>query len=163
MNKPMRGQPLEVRFWAKVERRGPDECWPWLGGKRRHGYGSIISSAPERKGYMAHRLSYLYAHGELPANLDVCHRCDNPACVNPAHLFLGTHADNMADKKAKGRSPGLKGSAHHQAKLNEERVTAARRVWAAGGISKAAVGRMFGVSPTTIGRAINGTKWKHVE
>lgn len=104
--------PLEVRFWAKVRKGAPDECWQWLGAKSALGYGSIIAgsrytgdSGPRH----AHRVSWELTNGPIPPGEGyhgtcVCHRCDNPSCVNPAHLFLGSQLDNIADRHAKGRS-----------------------------------------------------------
>ncbi len=100
----------ERRFWAKVDRSGgPNACWPWMGARaRRDGYGRFDHDA-------AHRAAYRFATGPIPDGLFVCHRCDNPPCVNPLHLWLGAAADNNADRDAKGR--------HRQANTPE---TAAR-------------------------------------
>lgn len=94
-------RPLADRFWEKVQRT-EDGCWPWTGATYPFGYGAI------GRGHMrveaAHRVSWELHHGPIPAGLKVLHRCDNPPCVNPEHLFLGTQADNMRDKQLKGRA-----------------------------------------------------------
>lgn len=94
-------QPVEPRFWARVDKKGPDECWEWTGNKAGKGYGAI--SVNGRRHYV-HRVSlYLAEEFDLDSPLFVLHRCDNPRCVNPAHLFTGTQNDNIQDAKAKGR------------------------------------------------------------
>lgn len=89
---------LEERFWPKVDRRGPDECWPWLAQRqqRRGNYGRF-------RDRMAHRVAYELHYGVAPGELMVCHTCDNPPCVNPAHLWLGSAAENVEDCIRKGR------------------------------------------------------------
>lgn len=96
-------KPLADRFWPKVDRRGPDECWPWKAARRAAGYGKIGRGKSGRGWMLAHRASWELAHGPISSETLVLHRCDNPPCVNPAHLFLGTHADNVHDMVAKGR------------------------------------------------------------
>lgn len=91
---------LADRFWAKVDKRGPDECWPWLGATDGNGYGRIYSKGGNAT---ASRASWELAHGEAPQGYHVCHSCDNPPCVNPSHLWLGTPQDNAIDRSAKGR------------------------------------------------------------
>jgi hypothetical protein len=89
-----------TRFWAKVKLGSPNECWEWQGGSYANGYGSFRLGGPNTG---AHRASWILSHGDIPNGLHVCHKCDNPKCVNPAHLWLGTIRQNYDDMVAKGR------------------------------------------------------------
>ena len=147
--------PLEQRFWSKVAVGEPDECWEWQAARMPRGYGVI--GGPVR---YAHRAVWVLTHGEVPAGMHVLHRCDNPPCVNPAHLFLGTHAKNVADMDAKGRRKGPKGETHPAAKLTAEQVRAIRRECAE--VSQRVVAERYGVDPSTVSRIVHGKQWRSV-
>jgi hypothetical protein len=220
------------RFWSKVDKRGEDECWEWKDHKDRGGYGKIWLSG---RNVLAHRFAWVIANGKMPDGLFACHKCDNPACCNPNHLFAGTSQDNIDDRVRKGRSAcgdrnasrlypekrergenhwtrrnpekaargdrngarlhpeklarganhwvnkypellcrgdnhwtkampdkTLKGEGHGMAVLNTESVRLIRFVWGNGGYSKAALGRIFGVTSTNIFDIVNNKTWRHI-
>jgi len=142
-----------ARFWAKVNIRGPAQCWEWQGYRTDLGYGQFKLAGKTRK---AHRLAYALGHGRQPAKSNVCHRCDNPRCCNPHHLFLGTKAENSADMVAKGRS--AKGGCHSQAKLTEPQVLFIRK----SRLPCAILSERFNVRPEHISRIRTRTHWKHL-
>lgn len=99
----------ETIFWSSVDIKGEDECWEWLGKRHKNGYGQYNGIEHRNDNRQTHRLAYKYTHpNEDISNFCVCHSCDNPPCCNPKHLFKGTMADNMLDKKLKGRAKNTK-------------------------------------------------------
>lgn len=151
--------PLE-RYWGYVDTSGgPDACWPWT-GHIRHGYGQM--RVGNKKQVPAHRWGYEQRVGPIPEGHGVLHRCDNPPCQNDRHWFTGTHADNMADKMAKGRQRNVRGDEHPSAVLSAEQVRAIRTGYAAGGVKYADLARQFSTSKSNIASIINRTTWQHV-
>lgn len=136
---------------------GTGGCLLWTACRNERGYGALVH---HRKAVLAHRLSYQVNVGPIPAGMCVCHRCDTPACVNPAHLFLGTHADNMADKVSKRRQS--RGESHGKAKMTEAQVLEMRALHAAGETQKGLAAR-FGVSKFLIHCVVSGKTWKHLQ
>ena len=147
---------LEERFWEKVDKKGADKCWEWMGTKSLRGYGSIKING---KGVRAHRFSWEIHNGPIPEGMFVLHHCDNPSCVNPAHLFLGTHADNMKDMVAKGRQARERGEANRMAKLTEQDVRKIRALIKENILAELEISEKFNVAPTTIRDIKHGQNW----
>ena len=156
----MRKRPLTERFWEKVDRRGADDCWPWMAGRTEDGYGKISEDAPSRKSLRAHRVSYELHHGSLTTNLEVQHSCNNPPCVNPAHLSQDTPLVNAKYRNEQGRQACHEN--HGRAKFTEEKVVEIRRDYVYGSRTHGlrALGRKYGVSYTAIGKIVREEAWK---
>jgi hypothetical protein len=169
---------LDDLFWPHVQRGGPGDCWPWTGHKDADGYGTqYYRVAPGRRRPMrAHRMAYLLHHGEVPGHLLVCHTCDNPPCCNPAHLFVGTNGDNMADRNAKGRTArgaaaGLavvpierrpQGERINTARLTADQARELRRLRRDEGVTYVALGKRFGISHVAARKIVVGENWRHL-
>ena len=134
-------------------------CWLWLGAiNSPGGYGQFYCNG-SKHGRRAHRVSYELYKGPIPDGLYVCHRCDVRVCVNPDHLFLGSHADNLADMARKGRRRGrMVGESNHKAKLTAEQVVAIRR----DPRIQIEIARDYGMSQPQIGKIRQGLQWRHV-
>lgn len=153
-----KSKPIEDRFVEKFTQGGPDECWPWHGATGVAGHGQFFIDGIVMN---ASRASWILNVGPIEnSEIHVCHKCDNPPCVNPAHLFLGSHADNMADMRAKGRMvlPDTVGEANPAAILYEIDVLFIRSCNA----SLVDLSFRFGVSKTTIWEARSGRTWPHL-
>jgi len=138
-------------------------CWEWTGSRNAKGYGRF--AVTPRKIVLAHRYAFLAAYGCIGDEVCVLHRCDNPACVNPDHLFAGTKFDNYYDMRDKGRHvdpPRASGSAHPRAILSEAQVSEIRRRYEQRTISQKQLGRIYGVSESTIGAIIKRRIWRTV-
>ena len=148
---------MASRFWSKVKKLKPTQCWPWNGSLNNKGYG-MLSNSPNSP-MLAHRVSYLlHSNCDLKAGQCVCHTCDNPACVNPSHLWVGSHADNLHDMAIKGRwTPRniMRGELHPLHKLTILDVAAIRDSI----LPQRKLAKIHGVSQTTVWRIRNNLAW----
>lgn len=164
-----------VLFWSKVKKSA--KCWEWQRGKTKAGYGQIQCRSISQAPMLAHRVSWELKNGPIPDGLHVLHECDNPACVRPKHLFLGTQIDNNNDRDRKGRvasgnrngartrrgrnpfvrnrGSGLKNEKHPMAKLTDAQVEELRREFASG-VIKRHLAKKYGISETHTGRLVKG-------
>lgn len=149
LRRPFSG--LEDAFWSHVA-VVEGECWLWTAGKGLTGYG-VFTLFGNRRVVRAHRFAYELTHGPIPHGLHVCHSCDNPSCVNPAHLWLGTIQDNCADSVRKGR---------RHTTLTDSDVRKIRALYANGDIARSVLARLFNVSTSSIDMIVTYHAWKQV-
>lgn len=149
----------QLRFWWRVDRTSdPAGCWPWTGHVSKQGYGLTTING---RFHHASRWAFIIAYGPIPEGLFVCHRCDNPRCCRPTHLFLGTASDNARDAAQKGRCKGWpkhpkrRGETHQAARLSDAQVEAIRQADEQGE-SRRSIARRFGVSHTYVGVLARG-------
>jgi hypothetical protein len=148
------------RFWSQVDRNGPGGCWLWTGNKGTFGYGIAKIGGIQ---FRAHRYSYEAYHGSIPeGDWVIRHTCDVPACVNPAHLVIGTRLDNARDRDRRGRN-GLTGEKSPGSKLTEEQVREIRREWTGAFGQPKEMARKYGVKASTLYAIVQGKTWKHVK
>lgn len=146
----------EADFWRQVKQG--DGCWLWTGARPSGRYGRFKIGGQR---FAAHRFSWLISFGAIPAGSHVLHRCDDPACVRPDHLFIGTHADNMADKASKGRVVALSGEANANARLSDELVRDIRARHARGE-KQTSIAAALGMHQGNVSRIVLRKAWKHI-
>lgn len=159
MNNLTVSEVFEYHFWRKVKKSDAHKCWLWMGAKNRHGYGQtrIIGKSVE-----AHRLAWILSNGEISKGLVVCHKCDNPLCCNPNHLFLGTQKDNAQDRENKKRGVRNTGFASHNSKLSKNQVEEIRKRYS-GGLDadyQKTLSKEYRVSRSTIYRVVHEKCYK---
>jgi hypothetical protein len=143
-----------------VDKNGPNGCWVWTAGKNRE-YGTFNLNGRGKAPVKAHRLSWYIVHGELPDDMHVCHKCDNPSCVNPDHLFLGTTQDNLGDMRNKGRQghPDNHGERNPASKLTQAQVKEIRQRYGDGTTTSYTLACEFGVSRDAILKLLHNDNW----
>lgn len=149
-------RPAADRFWEKVSKS--DGCWEWTGAISQKGYGNFWDGA---RYVNAHKFSWEFQHGKAPDRMCVCHVCDNPKCVRPDHLFIGSYSDNMQDCSKKGRLNHYFGESSPAAKLTEAQVLEIRRAHAQGA-RMSDLARRYGLTQSSIALIVRGINWSHL-
>lgn len=158
---PINMSTLSLRFWKRVNKGSPDECWPWQGPAGNNGYGK---TSVKKRSISAHRAAYQLTYGDIPKGLCVLHRCDVKLCCNPKHLFLGTRKDNSQDCFLKGRT--LKGEKHWAVKLTTQNVEQIRNTYKTTTGTKRKLARkfadLFGCTPSNVRMIVRRQSWEHL-
>lgn len=158
---------LQFRFWAKVDKNGPTlrddigPCWIWMASLDRRGYGQIREGGFGSRTLKAHRVSFELASGPIPEGNGVLHKCDNPPCVNPSHLFAGTALDNMRDAAEKARMP--RAMAHHNGRFTSEEIRTIRQWFPTSKLTQYELADYLEVSRTTIQAILRRRTYTHVD
>lgn len=150
--------PIEERLWGRIDKTATSGCWLYLGNRSDKGHG-VVRHRDKMRG--AHRVAWELVNGPIPDGMCVCHHCDNPPCVNPAHLFLGTLADNNRDRATKGRSADMRGERSHRARLTTAQAQDIRRRRLAGE-TITALAREFNIHHGTVSRIAKAQTWSHL-
>lgn len=145
------------RFFSKVSKG--KSCWEWIGCLHEQGYGI---ARREGQKVLAHRLSWEIHFGKIPIGMEICHRCDNPKCVKPDHIFVGTHQDNMRDMMAKGRNADMNGEKNGNHKLNAGDIKNIRSLYTTGNYSQRELAMKFDVHQTNIGHIVRANTWMDI-
>ena len=143
---------IPKRFWSKVDKKGPNDCWEWKGQKFRTGYGRLDN-------LRAHRISYILSKGKIPDGLIIMHQCDNKSCVNPNHLDAGTYSQNTKDAYDRGLSKAPHGAQHGKCRISDDMVRAIREST----LTHRQIMAKFGVSKSTVYYIRKGTRRYHVK
>ena len=155
------GRSFADRFWSRAEPEPNSGCFLWMGVWSVYGYG-VIRSGQGKKLRRAHRIAWELSFGSIPTGLCVLHKCDNRVCVNPAHLFLGTKADNCRDMWGKKRGVSLCGEGRTNSRLTEDVVAAIRREYIPRSVTYTMLGTKYGVDRMTVYDVIKRRTWNHV-
>lgn len=156
---------VEDRFWAKVDKNGPimshmkTRCWKWLAYCGNSGHGRLRYQGSQK---LAHRISWILHNGEIPKGLQVLHKCDNPSCTRPDHLYLGTYKDNVKDMVDRGRVVTRRGEKSNMAKLTREQVKEIREKYNSTNILKSQLAKEYKMSYCAIWNIVNNVSWKHI-
>lgn len=152
-------RPLSERFWERVKITADiRRCWEWTGARHGFGYGTIYYLG---KYHPAHRISWYLASGNFPDDSLVLHKCDNAACVNPNHLYLGTHRDNARDMCLRNRQNNALGSKHGQSTLTEEIVLDIRQRYISGECQRS-IARIYGIDQSNVSYIVRRKTWRHI-
>ncbi len=154
------------RFWSKVNKAGPNDCWEWTGARTPDGYGFMFAGPLyeiDTRWVRSNRLSYEMHKGPIPEGLSVLHHCDNPPCVNPAHLYAGTQQQNVKDRatRKRGKEHRQGGESNDNAKLTEADIPTIIEMVRAGK-RQGVVGTIFGISQQHVSRIVHGHSWAHL-
>lgn len=143
------------RFWTKVNKQKLHECWIWIGIQNKNSYGYLCIN---RRKFLAHRFSWIINNGNIPDKLCVLHKCDNPSCVNPNHLFLGTQAENIADMVKKNRQCVLKGENHSRCKLKIKDIEKIKSL--TNKLTKKEIAKIFNITRQYVGQIQQNKTWR---
>lgn len=158
---PVLSTPLIEKFWSKVAiTANINKCWEWQAFKNKEGYGGFRVN--RNQVIASHRLAYFIHNNKDPLDKCVCHSCDNPACVNPAHLWLGTRYENAMDRESKGRNKPLSGEKNGNSRFTAEQVKEMRALYSSGELNQHEIAERFGTHQGVIWAIVTKKTWKHI-